>query len=83
MSAAILVLNFTGADSRSAAQSITLTGAEVGDTVVFVASTSNGNINNSGVFEGSISVADQIQQGQSGNYGNLSGDGFRVMLVRS
>lgn len=78
----VLIATFTGADSRASAQSISLPGAKVGDTVAMVASvTSGGVLAPSFPFETAISVDDQIQQLQTGS-GNLSAITVKVMLVR-
>lgn len=81
--AAILIMEFAGANSTSAVQSISLPGAKALDTVVFIADVVNGMATTSLPFETAISVDDQIQQMQNGGSGNQSGHTFRVMLVRS
>lgn len=72
-------LKFITVDGRNAAGAITATGAAVGDTVVGVAGLTTGALGAADAsFEGTITVADQIQQSSASN---LSNNDYLVVLV--
>ncbi len=73
----ITPVSFVGA---AAAGPCTLTGAKVGDKVVFVTGVASGTVGNqSASFEAVITVADQIQQSAAGN---LSANVYLAHLAR-
>ncbi len=72
-------LKFITVDGRNAAGAITATGAVVGDTVVGVAGLTAGALGAADAsFEGTITVADQIQQSSASN---LSANDYLVVLA--
>lgn len=72
-------LKFITVDGRSGAGAVTATGAVVGDTVVGVAGLTAGALGAADAsFEGTITVADQIQQSSASN---LSANDYLVVLV--
>lgn len=74
LESAFRLLGFTGA---AAAGACTLTGAKVGDKVVGIINLTDGTVDTSD-FEGTITVADQIQQT---DVGNLSTKTYAVLLI--
>lgn len=72
-------LKFITVDGRNGAGAITATGAVVGDTVVGVAGLTSGALGAADAsFEGTITVADQVQQSSASN---LSANDYLVVLV--